>query len=71
MQERWVDNIESNIKRTKYESVDWIHLAEDSFSWRAVVNKGMNLRILRSKNYDWCSFCTIVKLRHSAIMYEV
>jgi hypothetical protein len=28
------------------EGVDWMHLAQDSDKWRAVVNTVMNLRVL-------------------------
>jgi hypothetical protein len=31
------------LTETVYESVNWIHLAQDTVQWRPVVNKEMNL----------------------------
>jgi hypothetical protein len=28
-----------------WESVDWVHLAQDRYQWRAVVNTVMKLRV--------------------------
>jgi hypothetical protein len=39
------DNIKMNIKGIAYEDVNWIHLAQDSVQWRALVNTVMNLRL--------------------------
>jgi hypothetical protein len=32
-----------DVKEIEWESVDWIHLAQDRDQWRAVVNTVMNL----------------------------
>jgi hypothetical protein len=40
-----VDNIKMNIEETGLGVVDWISLAEDRYSWRALVNAVMNLRV--------------------------
>jgi hypothetical protein len=42
---RWEDNMRVDFKETVCEDVDWIHLAQDSDQWRAVVNTVMNLRV--------------------------
>jgi hypothetical protein len=42
---RWEDNIKMDLKQTEWESVDWMHLAQDRDQWRAVVNTVMNLRV--------------------------
>jgi len=30
---------------TRYEGVDWIHLAQNKEEWRALVNTVMNIRV--------------------------
>jgi hypothetical protein len=42
---RWEDNIKMDLKQVGCEGMDWIELAEDRDSWRAVVNAVMNLRV--------------------------
>jgi hypothetical protein len=34
-----------DIKEINYEDLDWIHLAWDTFHWRALVNKIMDLKV--------------------------
>jgi len=34
-----------DLREVWWENVDWIHLAQDRDQWRAVVNRGMNLRV--------------------------
>jgi len=41
---RWKDNIEMDLQEVGYRGMDWIELAEDRDSWRALVNAVMNLR---------------------------
>jgi hypothetical protein len=41
----WKDNIRVNLRETEWESVDWIHLAQDRDQWRAAVSTVMNLRV--------------------------
>jgi hypothetical protein len=38
------NNIKIDLKEVEWEGLDWIHLAQDSDKWRAVVNMVMNLR---------------------------
>jgi hypothetical protein len=42
---RWKENIKRDLGETGFGDVDWIHLAQDRDSWRAVVNTVMNLRV--------------------------
>jgi len=42
---RWEDNIKMDRQEVGCESMDWIELALDRGSWRAVVNVVMNLRV--------------------------
>jgi hypothetical protein len=42
---RWKNNNRMNLRERRWESVDWIHLAENRDQWRAVVNTVMNLRL--------------------------
>jgi hypothetical protein len=42
---RWIDNIKMNLLEIGLSIVDWIGLAQDRYSWRALVNSVMNLRV--------------------------
>jgi hypothetical protein len=42
---RWEDNIRMDLREIGWEGVDWMHLAEDSDQWRAVVNTIINVRV--------------------------
>jgi len=42
---RWKDNINMDIQQVRCGSMEWIELAQDSDSWRALVNVIMNLRV--------------------------
>jgi hypothetical protein len=39
----WEDNIRMNLREIGWESVDWIHLAQDRDQWWALMNMVMNL----------------------------
>jgi len=39
------DNIKINLQEVRWGCVDWIDLAQDKKSWRALVKAVMNLRI--------------------------
>ena len=40
---RWVDNIKIYLQEVGCEGMDWIEIAQDRESWRALVNALMNL----------------------------
>jgi hypothetical protein len=42
---RWEDNIQMDLGEIGFGDVNWIHLAQDRDSWRALVNTVMNLRV--------------------------
>jgi hypothetical protein len=41
----WIDNIKMGLLQIGLSVVDWIGLAQDRYSWRALVNAAMNLRV--------------------------
>jgi hypothetical protein len=42
---RWEDNIKMDLQKVGCGVMDWIELAQDRDSWRALVNAGMNIRV--------------------------
>jgi len=42
---RWEDNIKMDLQEVGCGVTDWIDLAQDKDSWRALVNAVMNLRV--------------------------
>jgi len=42
---KWEDDIKMDLKKVVCESMDWIELAQDRDSCRALVNAVMNLRV--------------------------
>jgi hypothetical protein len=42
---RWIDNIKTNPVEIGWSGVDWIGLAQDRDTWRALVNAVMNLQV--------------------------
>jgi hypothetical protein len=42
---RWVDNIRMDLGEVGCGDVDWIGLAQDRNSWRALMNSVLNLRV--------------------------
>jgi hypothetical protein len=45
---KWEDGIRMDLREIGWWSVEWIHLAQDRYRWRAVVNTVMNLWVLFS-----------------------
>jgi hypothetical protein len=42
---RWMDNIKLDLLEIGLNVLDWIGLAQDMYSWRALVSSVMNLRV--------------------------
>jgi hypothetical protein len=42
---RWIDNIKMDLLEIGVSVVDWIGLAQDRYSWRALVNLVTKLRV--------------------------
>ena len=42
---RWEDNIKMDLQEVGCRDMDWIKLAQDRDSWRAIVNAVMNVRV--------------------------
>jgi hypothetical protein len=42
---RWIDKIKMDLLEIELSIVDWIGLAQDRYSWSALVNSVMNLRV--------------------------
>jgi hypothetical protein len=40
---RWEDNIKMDLKEIGWGGMNWIHLTQDRYQWRAFVNAVMNL----------------------------
>jgi hypothetical protein len=41
----WVYNIKIDLRKTGWDGMDWIDLAQDMDRWRALVNAVMNIRV--------------------------
>jgi hypothetical protein len=42
---RWEDNIKMDLRETGWGGMGWIHLAQDTDQWWALVNTVMNIRV--------------------------
>jgi hypothetical protein len=42
---KWEDNIKMDLREVRWESMEWIDLAQDRDRWRALVNTIMKLRV--------------------------
>ena len=42
---RWEDNIKIDLQEVRWVGMDWIDLAWDRDTWRALINVAMNLRV--------------------------
>jgi hypothetical protein len=39
------DNIRMDLRKARWEGVDWIHVVQDSSQWQALVNTVMNFQV--------------------------
>jgi hypothetical protein len=42
---RWMDNVKMHLREVEWDGMDWIDMAQDRESWRALENMVMNLRV--------------------------
>jgi hypothetical protein len=42
---KWVDNIQMDLRKIRWDGGDWIDLAQNRDQWRALVNAVINLRV--------------------------
>jgi hypothetical protein len=42
---RWEDNVKRDLREIGWNGMDWIHLAQGTDQWRALVNTVMNLPV--------------------------
>jgi hypothetical protein len=47
---RWKSGIKLDCRKIAWDSVDWIHVAQERDRWRAVVNTVINLRVLTPRS---------------------
>jgi hypothetical protein len=64
---RWVDNIKMDLIEIEFGDLDWIGVAQDRDSWRALVNSVMNLQVSQnagtlSSGYINCGLSGIAQL---------
>jgi hypothetical protein len=45
LRRRWQDNVRMDVRKIRWEDVDWIHLVLDRDLWRPLVNTVMNPRV--------------------------
>jgi hypothetical protein len=45
LRHRWEDNITMDLREIGWEVANLIHLAQDRYQWRALVNTVMNLQV--------------------------
>jgi hypothetical protein len=53
---RWEDNIMMDLQEVECGGMDWIELAQDRGSWRALVNAVMNIRFSNTAGNFLTSF---------------
>jgi hypothetical protein len=66
----WINNIKMEVLEIGLSVVDWIGLAQDRYSWRALVNAVMNL-LVPQNSVKLTSGCTTFGLRSSTQLHRV
>jgi hypothetical protein len=67
---RWINNIMMNLLEIGLSIVDWIGLAQKRYSWRALLNSVMNLRVHKNAG-NLPSGCTICGLSSGTQFHRV
>jgi hypothetical protein len=50
LRRRWEDGIKMDVRVIGLGCVEWVHLAQDRVTWRAVVNAVLNLRFMAPRS---------------------
>jgi hypothetical protein len=67
---RWIDNIKMDLLEVGLSVVDWIGLAQDRYSWRALVNSAMNILVPQNAG-NLSSGCTSCGLSSCTQLHRV
>jgi hypothetical protein len=67
---RWEDNIRIYLQEVGYKGMDWIELAQDRDTWRALVNAVMNLRVPYNAG-NFLTSCKPVSFSRRILLYGV
>jgi len=67
---RWEDNITMDLQEMGCVGMDWIELAQDRDSWRALVNAVMNLRVPENAG-NFVTSCKPVSFSRSTLLHGV
>jgi len=67
---RWEDNIKMDLREVGCGCVDWLELAQDRDSWRALVSAVMNLRVPQNVG-NFLTSCRPVSFSRRPLLHEV